>query len=249
MGTYMSKKITKILAIMSLILILTACGSEEEKSTESLVATTKSGENDTKETDTTIEKVTEEETTLQVGIANSIGIYIYNDAQGIRQLVKEHYSKWVQGQDIVCYEVLASKDEQVVGTYFKDMWESLWNECFDSKDYKIGYFLEIELEDGEKISKMIRTPNDIDGFTDYVEAYMYDDYHQTRGVWYTHLSEPDMNEDTMCTSIKLTAGSKISQIKQMWLTAYVYTSDKDFDNLTGLYVGNNSYKILIGKED
>ncbi len=241
----MFKKIICCITIIGTLMVFVACSSEKDNE-ETLDVTIDT----TEDISTTIEQnTTEESTTQQEGISNSIGLYIYNDAQGVRQLVTDHYTNWIQGQDIVCYEVLASKESQITGTYFKDMWESLWYECFDSNDYKIGYFLEIELESGEKIDKMIRTPNDIDGFTDYVEAYMYDDYHQTRGVWYTHLSEPDMNAETMCTSIKLTAGSKISEIKQMWLTAYVYTSDKDFDTLTGLYVGNNSYRIHIGKED
>ena len=46
--------------------------------------------------------------------------------------------------------------------------------------------------------------------------------HQTPGEWYSHIEEGDVNEKTIATSIKLTAGSNIDSVDKMHLKAYIY---------------------------
>jgi hypothetical protein len=73
---------------------------------------------------------------------------------------------------------------------------------------------------------------------------MYDDVHVTPGVWYTHLEDKDMKDETVITSIKLTSGSKIKQVGDIALTAFIYNGDDCFD-AEGNYIGLISETIVI----
>ena len=73
---------------------------------------------------------------------------------------------------------------------------------------------------------------------------MYDDVHVTPGVWYTHLEDKDMKEDTIITSIKLTSGSRIAEVGDIVLTAFIYDGADCFD-ADGIYIGAVSESIMI----
>ena len=61
------------------------------------------------------------------------------------------------------------------------------------------------------IKKTILRPKDTEEFYDYLEVYLYDDYHRTGG-WYSHTTDSEFNDNTLLTSIKLTAGKNVSEI-------------------------------------
>lgn len=87
-------------------------------------------------------------------------------------------------------------------------------------------------------------PSDALSFFDYLEIYLYDDIHQTPGAWYTHLEDKDMLESTIISSIKLTSGSKISEVGDITLTAFLYQGDQCFD-AQGQYFGSVLESITI----
>ena len=78
-----------------------------------------------------------------------------------------------------------------------------------------------------------------------MEVYLYDDIHQTPGVRYTHLEDEDMQADTVISSIKLTSGSKIAQVEDIRLTAFIYNDPRQIES--GVYTGDVSTTILITK--
>jgi hypothetical protein len=53
-----------------------------------------------------------------------------------------------------------------------------------------------------------------------------------------------MKEETIITSIKLTSGSKIAQVGDITLTAFIYNGDDCFD-ADGNYIGLVSETIVI----
>ena len=71
----------------------------------------------------------------------------------------------------------------------------------------------------------MRSPENTEENREYVEIYLYDDVHQVPGEWYSHLETSDITEETIATSIKFTAGSKIEEIEKIHLSAYLYTAD------------------------
>ena len=162
--------------------------------------------------------------TPEPGMPNQIGLYI-NDS-GIRKLVEtSHKSDWITGQDIKCYEAIASREAVLTGSGFAEIWNTCWNKFTKIQNVKIGYQIEILLKSSETIFYDVKTPDDTQKNREYVETYLYDDVHQTPGQWYSHLEPSDLMNDTIATSIKFTAGSKISEIEKIRLTAYLYTTD------------------------
>jgi len=66
----------------------------------------------------------------------------------------------------------------------------------------------------------VTSPKDVE-HTEYLEAWLYDDIHQTPGQRYSHLDEDDMKDETLMTSVKLTCGRKIADVEEISLTAFL----------------------------
>lgn len=158
--------------------------------------------------------------TPEPGTPDTLGLYIAENGQRI--LVDEFSSEWVAGSDIDCFEAIASKEPTLSGS-FADIWNTAWNKFTNTKNVKIGYSLNIKLKSGENVSYDVKTPADAQQNRDYIEVYLYDDIHVSG--WYSHLEDSDIKEDTVITSIKLTATQKQSEISSIELTAYLYTTD------------------------
>ncbi len=162
--------------------------------------------------------------TPEPGMPDRLGLYI-NDG-GSRKLVEiSHKTEWTAGQDIKCYEAIASREATLTGSGFAEIWNACWNKFSNTKEVKIGYGIELVLKSGETAAYDVKSPEDTQKNREYVETYLYDDVHQTPGQWYSHLESADMGTETIATSIKLTAGSKIGDIERIHLTAYLYTAE------------------------
>ena len=70
----------------------------------------------------------------------------------------------------------------------------------------------------------IKGPEDTEQNKDLIEVYLYDDVH-VDGNWYSHLETSNMTNETIITSIKLTATAKQELIEKVILTTYLYTPD------------------------
>lgn len=178
-----------------------------------------------------------------------IGLYIPDKAAGIRQLVTEYRSDWIQGQDIKCFEAFATRENTISGGQFGEVWRSYWNSYADADLCKIGYCLYFTLKDGTSAAQIIKSPEDTLQYKTYIETYLYDDANQQPGVWYSHLETADMGDGTACTSIKLTAGAEIDKVEEIQLETFVYSGSDDFDPQTGAYTGSVSYRISIVRND
>lgn len=176
---------------------------------------------------------------------NKIGLYLHSEDKGTHSLITEYNSKWVKGQDIECFEAFTTDAKTITGYPFSKAWLPCWNSFENADANKIGYCLTFTTTSNQTITKTITKPKDTEEYKDYIELYIYDDVHQTPGVWYTHLSESDVTADTYMTSIKLTAGVRIAEVKDIKLSAFTYSSSKDFDATTGKYIGKNVYEISV----
>ncbi len=177
-----------------------------------------------------------------------LAIYIPIKNTQNRRIVNGFGSAWTAKKDIDCFEVLLSEEKEENGSRFFEIFDRLWADHPEAEGHKIGYELQLTMKNGSTHIHVILKPEDVtDDFFPYVECYLYDDIHQN-GAWaYYHLLPTSMKANTLMTSIKLTAGSKIDQVEDIQLTAFLYRDDRDFND-AGRYSGGNSWTIGIHRK-
>ena len=153
---------------------------------------------------------------------------------------------WKKGKDIGSFEVIASDEELLDGSFFGDIFGAAWKRWPNADLCKIGYTLRYTLDDGSEIRYSMLSPKHIE-HTEYIECWLYDDYHREPHKFYSHLKGSSMKSDTLITSIKLTAGKQIARVTDIWLTAFICTSLDDFDADRN-YIGNTACTIHILKK-
>ena len=142
-------------------------------------------------------------------------------------------AKWKKGEDIGSFEVIASDEDELPGDFFGDIFGAAWKAFPQADQCRIGYTLRYTLKDGGEIKYTMLSPKHIE-HTEYLECWLYDDYHREPHQNYSHIKS--MKKDTLMTSIKLTCGARIADVDEIWLTAFICTSLNDFDadrNYTG----------------
>ena len=158
--------------------------------------------------------------TSEPGMPEILNLYIAEN--NTRTLVSNFSSNWTSGEDIDCFEAITSNQKTHTGK-FSDIWNTAWNSYTNTSNVKIAYSIDIILKNGSNIFYDIKSPADAQQNRDYIEVYLYDDIH-VEG-FYSHLEETDMKDDTIITSIKLTATEKQAEIEKIRLTSYLYTPD------------------------
>lgn len=173
-----------------------------------------------------------------------VPIGLYNKVGEQRQLVSIYQTEWIKNQDLLVFSTFATKENVISGDSFQDVFTSYWN--FDtSSQCKIGYMITFTLQDGRYIQKNILQPEDAQDIYSYLQVYLYDDVHQKKGAFYTHIEK--VEEDTLLTSIKLTGSTQVDEIvSPIYLTAFIYENENDFDS-HGMYKGKSLYKTEIQK--
>lgn len=173
-----------------------------------------------------------------------LGIYSFNENKSKRYLVNEYINVWKYHTDINTFNVFFTQDEEIDTTRVPVCFDKYSASYENVESYKIGF--QIQFSVGEKeYNKTILRPNDPNEFFDYLEIYLYDGYHRAPGEWYSHTTEEQMNDKTLLTSIKLTAGVKNSEItSDIKLTAFSYNGEDDFDE-DGFYRGDSKYSITV----
>ena len=177
----------------------------------------------------------------------SLSFYRRNPETRVREKKSEFSSQWVRGTDISSFEVFASDQESITfqTAYFDDAFLSFWNQFEGNENCRIGYTVDFDLKNGEHIHKTLLKAGDELEYRPYLENYLYDDVHQAKGAWYSHLLPEEMKYTTLMTSIKFTPGEKIDEVGDtITAKAFVYNSEKDFDE-NGDYIGDVSSEIVI----
>lgn len=175
-----------------------------------------------------------------------LGLYKYYGSDKNRELITEYTANWEYHKDISSFEVYYTQEKEITGQNQIKTFD-LYKDNYDNIDnYRIGYKINFKTNDKEYNTEIIR-PRETEEFSDYLEIYLYDDYHRTGG-WYSHTTDSEFNENTLFTSIKLTAGKKVNEITSpIKVTAFTYNISTDFDE-NGLYRGNSLYQITVNKK-
>lgn len=187
--------------------------------------------------------ITEEKNEYMDNNPLEIGLYKYYGRNKNRELITEYANNWNYHQDISSFEVFYTNEQSITGNYFQDTFKYYYDKYENIDNYKIGYLISFITIDGE-INKMILSPKDTEEFYNYLEVYLYDDYHREKGVWYSHTTEDEYNNNTLLTSIKFTAGKNVKEIiSDISLMAFTYDYD-DFDESNN-YRGISKYSIIV----
>lgn len=241
-------KYTAVTAALAIVLsTVTGCAgdseSDEKKTTENITT-----ENVIKEEPTTEEPTTQEPTTEPYLGPDVLNFYESDWAAGCRKLITEYTGPWTVGKDILSIDVFAADEPKISADTFSVVWKEYWERYEEAYDYKIGYMLEFDTQSEGTIKRTILEPDDIYGFLDYIEVYIYDDVNVPPNTWYSHLLQEQITEKTYVTSIKLTCGKRIDEVSNISLTAFVYKGEEDFDE-QGNYVGEHLVKCPVYRQN
>ena len=214
----------KLLIYIIVLLLLAGCNTKKEVNVKSKTITPKQAE-----------EIEEKEEYIDT---NPIKLSLYVD----KKKITEYPSSMPIYKDIVSLECYFTEDNTIPSGKFKDVFNEYYNKYQDISEYKIGYYIKFNTTDG-KFTKYIYRPSDIESFFNYIQVYLYDDVHQDDG-FYDHISNEEYNDNTLLTSIKLTASTYIDKVNSdIEITAFTYK--KSDLNENNEYIGNSKYTVLI----
>ena len=227
----------KLLVMLISIFLLTGCSLFDKKEEPAKKSATDQKEEIKKEEEPKEPEYVDDNNT-------PIGLYERNGST--LKLLTEFNSNIQVKKDIKTFQAFLSKDETInhSGKRYADFYFEKYNELNPEKKYKVGFNLKYTLADGTEISQNILGPSTTQTNYDYIEVYLYDAYKHRNDSFYSHIEENEYNDETLITSIKLTAGSKFNDIKsKITLTVFTYDED-DFDE-NNEYRGNSKYSVVI----
>lgn len=174
-----------------------------------------------------------------------ITLYTEDNLGVLNKASREMQLPWEMKKDIIVFGSLFCTDDKKDADYFQNIWKACADAYEDSTKYKVGWQVSFSLTDGSKITQIINKPSDVEYFYDYLEIYLYDSANVPINTWYSHLLDDQMNENTIMTSIKLTAGSKYQEIDgPIEVKVFTYDSEDDFLE-DGSYRGQSFYEVTI----
>lgn len=180
---------------------------------------------------------------------NNMKIGLYIDEGNSKKLVKNYYCDFTAENIMGLFYAIPTDDEVVSGDDFKTVFEKYYNKYVDSKNYKIGYNIKFTLENGETIDQIVLNPDDAYLLFPEVQCYLYDDINLIPGRSYYHITQDIMNDERICSSIKLVGDKNTKDIvSPIELTVFTFDGDDDFTPITKKYRGNSSYTIFIYEE-
>ena len=219
----------KTIIIFAILLIISGCNKKQIKETN----ITNNKDNKPKTEDITEEKI---DTIIP------LGLYMYTNNKRI--LINTYEPIWKMHNDLCSLEVYYSNENELEQLPQKELWKKYYNTYInDLNNQKIGFEIEFNTLDGY-IKKQIISPEDTEShFSNYILAYLYDDINNTG--YYSHITPEEHTNETIISSIKLTAGTYYEKItSDISLSVYTYNTDKKENDL---YVENNKYTLIIKK--
>lgn len=170
---------------------------------------------------------------------NPIKIGLYKD----NTLVKSASTTLDNNKDIDSYYVYYTNDETLSSNNVKTNYNKYYQEYSNIDEYKTGFYISFEVEE-KTIEKTILDASATYSMSPYLFIYLYDDINVADGIWYSHLKQEDVNENTILSSIKLYLAQEGSKITSpIELTVFTYDND-DLDEFNN-YLGNNKYTLII----
>lgn len=244
----MSKKI-KIIIIVSIFILLVILGIifmkhfKNNKDENSLL----NKENLEQKAEEIIEN--DEEKVSAYVDDNPITVGLYVKEGDYKKLVKEYYCGWNPEEVLGIFYTVYTNEEKIPGSNFDVVWKKYLNNYTNIDKYRIGYNIKFTMNTGEIIDQTILNPDHAYLMYPEIQFYLYDDINLVPGKRQYHITSDEMNENTICSSVKLVGDKKTPNItSEIELTTFTYDSDDDFDPDTGKYRGNSYYTVIIKRK-
>lgn len=234
----MGENMKKIILMITILSLLMGCTKNVEKANETT--------SDEKE----IVEPKKEEKVEDKYIDNNpieLSFYMYYGQNTNRKRLENYQTQFITGQDLCSLEIYYTKDELLDIDTQKNLWNKYYQSYSNINNYKIGYKISFNTINNGEVSKYILSPKDTyyDLF-DFIQIYLYDDINVQDGVWYSHVTEDQYNDNTILTSIKLTGSERTNEIiSDINLEVFTYDDD-DFDE-EGNYRGKSKASIIISR--
>lgn len=168
------------------------------------------------------------ETAQAPGDPAPIGFYDDINDDGTFTRLDTYTAPWIAGSDIAVFDVIPSTAPSIRADSYKQMWQEEAAKVSPDGLVRAHFTLRYTRSDGKEIVCPINTPYDAEAMNvGFVEIYLYDDVHQADGAWYSHVTEADMTDETVFSSIKITAGAKIDYVTKIELDVYSGMSDNE----------------------
>ncbi len=148
------------------------------------------------------------------------------------------------GRDLCVFAAFPSNEQKLSGPYLKNIWEDTVKKNPDVSGMKMGYYFEYSTPDGKYAERILRPSDITDGYWDFVEVYIYDDINQDVTAWYSHLLDSEVNDKTLITSFKITAGERIKEVSDMKLTAFLY-DPANTEAVDSEYIARHGYTVTV----
>lgn len=179
---------------------------------------------------------------------NPVILGLYMEQGNNLVLIKEHTCDWSAENIMGLFYAIPSQEESILNSNFDTVWKNYINNYENPDNYRIGYSLDFNLNDGTQMHYQILNPDDAYKTFPKIMSFLYDDVNLIPGKPYYHITQDVMYDYTICSSLKLVGDIETSNISSdIKLTAFCWDSDDDFDPNTGLYRGKCFYQITIKK--
>lgn len=179
---------------------------------------------------------------------NPITVGLYTQGNSGKVLTPKYNSNWDRDEIIGMFYVLYTNKEKV-NSNFSSSWKEYYQSYTNIDKYKIGYNIKYTLKSGDIIDKQILKPDDVPSLFSNLQLYLYDDVTPMPGRRYYHMTQPEVTEKTIYTSIKIVAYKEtVNVVSPIELTVFTYDSEDDFDKITGKYIGKSIYKTTITRK-
>ena len=220
----------KTIKVLSLViaaaLLLASCGirrtgegkTNDVETKEQTAAASEAAVEETEGAESESEIIKKPENAAPAGLYNMTS----SDASETYELVSTFKDDMSKGRDLCVLGGFPSRETTLTGADMGEIWNACVRDNSLSDTLRPGYLLEFDTPEG-KCEKLILRPSDVtEDHWEYIETYIYDDIHQTPGAWYSHLLDNEFTDDTIVTSVKITAGEKIGKVENLKLTIFMY---------------------------
>lgn len=174
-----------------------------------------------------------------------LSLYVYQNSYTKRKKVTELSPTWEKFIDLCSLEVYFTEEDELELQSQKELWKKYYDNYQNIDNYKVGFNIQFDSTDG-KINENLLNPEDTEKeVAALVLTYLYDDIHNSG--YYSHITKEEFNDNTIISSIKLTAGGYYYNVtSDVKLTVFTYKDENDFDENNN-YRGVSKYTVTIKK--
>lgn len=180
---------------------------------------------------------------------NPIVVGLYTQGTNGKNLTPEYSSNWDKDNIMGMFYTVYTNKSTINANSFSTVWTDYYNNYLNIDKYKIGYNIKYTLRSGEVIDKQILKPDDTTSLFVNLQFYLYDDVTPMPGRRYYHMTQPEVTDKTIYTSVKIVAYKEtVDVVSPIELTTFTYDGEEDFDASTGKYIGKSLYKTIINRK-